>query len=134
MIYIAKNASDDNKVSLLTISKNLNISKIYLEQAFVLLKKENLVYSTKGPKGGYTLARNASNISVYEILLALDATIFEKTDTTITGQEKTIETIMQNNIFSIIDENMKKTLEIITLENLLDALSKEENQGYMYYL
>lgn len=134
MIYIAKNQKDNENISLLSISTNLDISKIYLEQAFLLLKRENIVSSTKGPKGGYTLSRDAREISVYEILNALDSSIFEKTEQTISGKEKSIENIMQSDIFSVIDDNLVNTLSNITLEQLVEKLSSEEDNTYMYYL
>lgn len=134
MIYIAKNQKDNENISLLSISTNLDISKIYLEQAFLLLKRENIVSSTKGPKGGYTLSRGAREISVYEILNALDSSIFEKTEQTISGKEKSIENIMQSDIFSVIDDNLVNTLSNITLEQLVEKLSSEEDNTYMYYL
>ncbi len=135
MIYIAQKTKNNNdKISLLTISSNLNISKIYLEQAFVLLKKENLVSSTKGPKGGYTLSREAYKISMYDILNALDSTIFEKTEQTIVGDDVNIEKVMQEHIFTEIDNALKEKLESITLEKIIDDLKNLETDDYIYYL
>ncbi len=135
IIYIAQKTENNNeKISLLTISSSLNISKIYLEQAFVLLKKENLVASTKGPKGGYTLSREASQITIYDILNALDNTIFEPTEKTISSDEVSIEKIMQQNIFSEIDDTLKAKLQSINLETLLEQLKKLDTDDYIYYL
>ncbi len=134
MIYIAKNSKNNTKISLLSISTSLDISKIYLEQAFVLLKKENLVISTKGPKGGYALSREASKITVYDILVALDGSIFEKTENTVSSNSKEIENVMQSYIFSEIDNSLKNTLENITLEQIVDKLSSLESDDFMYYL
>ncbi len=134
MIYIAKFSDLDKKISLLNISKNLNISKIYLEQAFVLLKKENLVTSTKGPKGGYTLSKNPKEISIYEILYALDGSIFEKTEATINDSDSCLEKTMQSEIFSKIDECMYETLSNISLDYVSNKLKNCECEEYMYYL
>jgi len=62
-------------VSLGEISKRQDISLAYLEQLFVKLRREGLVSSVRGPGGGYTLARPASEIRVVEILAAVDETV-----------------------------------------------------------
>lgn len=62
-------------VNLGEISKRQDISLPYLEQLFVKLRRAELVESTRGPGGGYRLARPASEIRVSEILGAVDETI-----------------------------------------------------------
>lgn len=62
-------------VNLGEISKRQDISLPYLEQLFVKLRRAELVESTRGPGGGYKLARPASEIRVSEILAAVDETI-----------------------------------------------------------
>ena len=47
----------------------------YLEQLFTRLRKQKLVRSTRGPGGGYSLNRPASQIAVAEIVSAVDETV-----------------------------------------------------------
>ena len=54
-------------VSLREISLRQNISLMYLEQIFLKLKKNNIVRSIRGNKGGYRLSKNASDIKISEI-------------------------------------------------------------------
>lgn len=54
------------------ISEKADIPQNYLEQLLVVLKRAELVKSVRGAHGGYFLARNASEISVKEILIALE--------------------------------------------------------------
>jgi len=61
--------------SLAEVSKRQDISLTYLEQLFVKLRRADLVVSVRGPKGGYRLARAASEIRVSEILGAVDETV-----------------------------------------------------------
>ncbi|MDB4006252.1 Rrf2 family transcriptional regulator [Planktomarina temperata] len=61
--------------SLADISRRQNISLPYLEQLFVKLRRGNLVFSVRGPNGGYRLARPAHDIRVVEILEAVDETV-----------------------------------------------------------
>lgn len=59
-------------VTLKSISENQGISLSYLEQLFAMLRKNDLVKGTRGPGGGYLLARDADCISMAEIVVAVD--------------------------------------------------------------
>mgnify|MGYP001422406161 FL=1 len=59
-------------ISLRDISLRQSISLQYLEQIFLKLKKHNIVKSTRGSNGGYILVKNANDIKLSEIFLALD--------------------------------------------------------------
>ncbi len=59
-------------VSLAEIAERQDISQEYLEQLFGKLRKAKLVESARGPGGGYRLAREASEIPMADIILAVD--------------------------------------------------------------
>ncbi|MGB0960347.1 MAG: Rrf2 family transcriptional regulator [Halocynthiibacter sp.] len=67
--------SGDELVSLTEISNRQNISLPYLEQLFVKLRRAGLVISTRGPGGGYSLAKHPAEIRVYDVLSAVDETV-----------------------------------------------------------
>jgi len=67
--------STSGPVTLSDISKRQDISLSYLEQLFTRLRKQQLVRSTRGPGGGYSLNRPASQIAVAEIVSAVDETV-----------------------------------------------------------
>ena len=75
MIELTWLSANGKLIPVATLSDHLGISKIYLEQIFSLLKRGKLVTSVKGAQGGYRLARDASEISVYDILSALEQTL-----------------------------------------------------------
>ena len=62
-------------VSLRDISLRQGISLVYLEQLFLKLKKNKIVSSVRGKKGGYTLNKNASEINISEVLSAVEEKI-----------------------------------------------------------
>ena len=62
-------------VSLRDISLREGISLVYLEQLFLKLKKNKIVSSVRGKKGGYTLNKNASEINISEVLSAVEEKI-----------------------------------------------------------
>jgi len=62
----------DGPVTLADISVNQGISLSYLEQLFAALRGKQLVRGVRGPGGGYYLAREAREISVADIICAVD--------------------------------------------------------------
>jgi Rrf2 family iron-sulfur cluster assembly transcriptional regulator len=62
-------------VTLAEISQRQKISLSYLEQLFGKLRRQSLVKSTRGPGGGYRLARPSNEVSVADIILAVDEPI-----------------------------------------------------------
>ncbi len=62
-------------VSLKDVSKQMRLSQKFLEEIAASLKKVGLIEGRKGPGGGYKLARDPREISVYEIVTALEGPI-----------------------------------------------------------
>ncbi len=62
-------------VSLRDISLRQGISLVYLEQLFLKLKKNKIVISIRGNRGGYTLSRKPSEIKISDIFIAVDEKI-----------------------------------------------------------
>jgi Rrf2 family iron-sulfur cluster assembly transcriptional regulator len=62
----------DGPVTLAGISERQKISLSYLEQLFGKLRRRELVESVRGPGGGYNLARDASQLSVADIVRAVE--------------------------------------------------------------
>lgn len=68
-------ARSDGLVPLADISRRQDISLPYLEQLFVKLRRAGLVESTRGPGGGYRLARSPDSIRILDIMEAVDETV-----------------------------------------------------------
>jgi Rrf2 family transcriptional regulator, iron-sulfur cluster assembly transcription factor len=64
--------SQQGPVTLAGISKRQGISLSYLEQLFTRLRKQGLVNSTRGPGGGYSLSREAAQIAIADVIVAVD--------------------------------------------------------------
>ena len=80
MVDLAKH-QDKGPVALATIAERQDISLSYLEQLFSRLRREGLVSSVRGPGGGYRLGRPMDEITIAEIVEAVD----EPLDTTQCG-------------------------------------------------
>ncbi len=62
----------DRAAPLAAIAERQQISQPYLEQLFARLRRAGLVRSVRGPGGGYRLARPAADLSVAEVISAVD--------------------------------------------------------------
>ncbi len=67
--------SEQEAVSISSIAQRQNISESYLEQLVAKLKKAGLVMSMRGAQGGYRLAKPADEISVGDVLRALEGNL-----------------------------------------------------------
>lgn len=72
MLYIAMHASDQKNIDLKQIASDQNIPKHFLSKILQQLVKNNLLYSMKGPTGGFKLSRPPEEITLIEIIDAID--------------------------------------------------------------
>ena len=109
MINIALNNSEQPK-TLLEISKHQGISLSYLEQLFALLRKHNLVSGVRGPGGGYRLSVEPKDITIAQIINAINSDMPVKT-----GSESKDEVIWDN-----FSDRLCNYLETVTLGSLIE--------------
>lgn len=74
MLDVALNAQHA-PVSLAEISERQGISLSYLEQLFSRLRKDGLVASVRGPGGGYRLGTDAQQITIAQVIRAVDESV-----------------------------------------------------------
>lgn len=74
LIDLGINAKEKS-VSIKSIANRNDISEGYLEQIIAILKTSKIVASTRGAYGGYKLAREPKEISLKEILIALEGNL-----------------------------------------------------------
>ena len=107
-------------VTLAAISQRQQISLSYLEQLFGKLRRHELVESTRGPGGGYMLARDASEITVADIIVSVD----EPIDATQCGGKENCmgegARCMTHDLWSALNNRMVEFLDAITLQRLVD--------------
>lgn len=111
---------NNGPVTLAAISQRQQISLSYLEQLFGKLRRHQLVESTRGPGGGYTLGRKATEISVADIILSVD----EPIDAThCAGKENCLgETgrCMTHELWTSLNQRMIDFLNSVHLQKLVD--------------
>ena len=117
--------STNGPVALAAISQRQQISLSYLEQLFGKLRRHELVESTRGPGGGYTLARKAGDITVADIILSVD----EPLDATQCGGKENClgdaGRCMTHELWAALNTRMVEFLDSVTLQKLVeDQLAK----------
>ncbi len=72
LFELAKIYEQNSVMQKKEIAKKQNIPESFLEQLLLILKRHNLVESIRGAKGGYKLKRSPSEISIFDIVSALE--------------------------------------------------------------
>jgi Rrf2 family protein len=135
MIHIGAIGRNGEYITIISIAEALNISKIYLEQVFSLLRRANLVISVKGAQGGYRLSRSSEEISAREILEAIELSLFEPTDSTVKESNLPIEKSMENLLWRKLDNEVAITLASVSLKDLVDEAERnKDDDGIMFYI
>ena len=119
MLELAINASGDRRVTLADISEMQGISLSYLEQLFARLRQAALVKGTRGPGGGYRLARNTHEITIAQIIHAVD----EKMDmTNCEGMENCRggERCLTHELWNALSHDIFRFLDGISLGDLVE--------------
>jgi Rrf2 family iron-sulfur cluster assembly transcriptional regulator len=115
---------DKGPVTLSGISQRQDISLSYLEQLFGKLRRHEIVESVRGPGGGYNLARRAEDVTVADIIIAVD----EPLDATQCGGKencngKSLEQgirCMTHDLWATLNAKMVDYLDSVSLKDLVD--------------
>ncbi|MES2772523.1 MAG: Fe-S cluster assembly transcription factor [Pseudomonadota bacterium] len=114
----AQAGAQSTPLTLSSISERQKISLSYLEQLFGKLRRHQLVDSVRGPGGGYCLARPMAQISVADIIAAVD----EPLDATqcagkenCTGEER----CMTHELWTNLNLKMHEYLSSVSLDHLV---------------
>ncbi|HTH44522.1 MAG TPA: Fe-S cluster assembly transcriptional regulator IscR [Oxalicibacterium sp.] len=115
---------DKGPVTLAGISQRQEISLSYLEQLFGKLRRHEIVESVRGPGGGYNLARPADQVTVADIIIAVD----EPLDATQCGGKENCHSpdhengprCMTHDLWTTLNAKMVDYLDSVSLKDLVD--------------
>lgn len=116
---------DNRPVTLADISERQEISISYLEQIFSKLRKNGLVNSVKGPGGGYKLSQSADNLSIADIIAAVNENI-DATGCNGKADCKQGKRCMTHNLWQDLSNQIQSFLSDITLQELVDRKDVRE--------
>ncbi|HEX7647744.1 MAG TPA: Fe-S cluster assembly transcriptional regulator IscR [Noviherbaspirillum sp.] len=124
---------DKGPVTLSAISQRQEISLSYLEQLFGKLRRHEIVESVRGPGGGYTLARRAEDVTVADIIIAVD----EPLDATQCGGKENCHgsshehgsRCMTHDLWSTLNAKMVEYLDSVSLKDLVDQQKQKNTEN-----
>jgi Rrf2 family protein len=104
------------------IAEGQNLPVSYLEQLFMKLRRAGLVTAARGPRGGYRLARPASEINLAEIMLAADETM-RMTRCGHDGVEACLgaRRCSTHDLWSALGRHIESFLTAVSLQHVLDG-------------
>ena len=126
LIDLAVHSSDGTPVSITSISDRQDLSERYLEQLMAMLKKAGLVRSVRGAGGGYVLAREAEEISVGDVLRALEGNLdpVDCAGLDPDGVCQAADSCVTKYVWKRINESINRTVDEIRLDQLVEESRK----------
>ena len=120
-------------VSAASIAVSQDLSVAYLEQLLHRLKKQGLVLSIRGPKGGYLLAKDAEDITVAEIVRVLDANAHPAAPANGNGKRHDGKRHAQAQriaqaVFRCLHERLAQALESVTLQDVCREVREQAGE------
>lgn len=120
LIDLAK-YSEIEPVSISSIATRQGISERYLEQLMTLLKKAGIIKSIRGAAGGYVLAKDMADISVGDVLRALEGSL-QPVECAAFGGDESCEAAggcVTKYVWQRINESINRTVDEISLKQLV---------------
>lgn len=114
--------SEAEPVSIGSIAERQNLSERYLEQLMSLLKKAGLIKSIRGAGGGYVLAKDPKEISVGDVLRALEGKL-EPVECSGYSQDEECAAsggCVTKYVWKRINESINRTVDEIKLDTLVE--------------
>lgn len=135
LIDLAVNSKTE-QVSLCSIAKRNSISAQYLEQIFAALRRAGIIKSVKGSQGGYLLNCRPEEITVAQVLEALDGDYHITEDAvSLNGSCQGISSAIQTMVIDEVNHRLDDVLQNVTLADLEKCyLENEEYNQDMYYI
>jgi len=107
-------------VNLGSISRRQRISLSHLEQLFARLRRHDLVESTRGPGGGYSLSRRPADITIAHIIRAIDGDGQEKTTPRHPAVPGAVNRHATDELWASVSRRALEFLDTVTLQSLVE--------------
>ncbi|WP_352418531.1 Rrf2 family transcriptional regulator [Proteiniborus sp.] len=127
----------EGPIPLRNIAESQDISEHYLEQLIAVLRKNGLTISVRGAQGGYLLNDEPKNITVGDVIRALEGDIAPSDcvlDENI-GKCLKEDYCVTKNVWIKIKNSINEVIDSITLQDMVDDfIVTDKKKGYMYYI
>lgn len=133
-VDLAMNGNDD-PIQARSIAKRQSIPVRFLEQVLHAMKKAGLVDSMRGAQGGYLLLRKPSELSVADILEALDGPVLHGGlhNGHASQKQESREQLLLGTVWEQVQQAERQVLGAITIEKLVErqrVLDQQQNPMY----
>jgi len=125
---------DQGPILLKDIAKRQGISEKYLEHIITSLKVAGLVKSIRGARGGYILARPASQIKLSHIIRALEGSTAPVECVDDPKLCSRVGICVTRDVWMKIKEKIEEILESVSLKDLAEQQKKKQEEGLTYYI
>lgn len=126
MLELASRSADPRPVRLADVANKHGISDRFLVQILLDLKRAGLVDSTRGAAGGYQLARNPDEITLYDILRVIDPP-----EQPLRKDDKLNPTVFVHNVRAVWDRVVDSQQSLLKETTLADLLAQSEGLQYV---
>ena len=134
-VDLAMHRQNEVPVQARAIARHQGIPVRFLEQVLHSMKKAGLVESVRGAQGGYRLSRKPADLSVADIMEALDGPVFHQSfsDPSTSERRVTSPDLLLGHVWDQVQQAERNVLEKITVEQLAarqQALEEQRNPMY----
>lgn len=130
LLDMASHANTKEPIQIKLIAARQEIPDRYLEQIFYVLRRAGIVYSQRGMKGGYLLAKEPQRITLLEVFEC-----FEDSKQIRPGEFSVpINRSVVRDIWQEVSQNTKQALQQLTLQHLSEQRIQREQFDVMYYI
>lgn len=116
---LALHEEREEPLSLKCIAERNGLSELYLEQIFAKLKKAGLVKSIRGAQGGYYLSRSSDEITVGEVLRALEGPIVPSDCVIEDAENCGVSFCATKSVWKRIKDSVDQVIDTMTLGDML---------------
>lgn len=129
IIEIAKQKGE-KPITRKVICASQQISSSYLENILIILKNQGIINTTRGPRGGYSLAKDPADITMYDIVSVFEGTISAVHCVDDPTQCARYENCPTKIVWEELMFSQKKVLKSFTIERLMSLGGKLPGSEY----
>ena len=137
MLDLALHSNINEPVTLNSIAERQDISEQYLEQIFSVLRKSGLVESVRGAQGGYRLGRDASKITVGDIVRVLEGSLDPVDCISCDNTTKCdrYDLCVMKDVWQKVSDSINSAVDSFTLYDLMEKHhEKNKDNEPMFYI
>ena len=124
VMALAKHAPSEVPITTTAIAEQRSIPEKYLPHILLQLKRAGIVRSVRGAQGGYLLARAADNISLFDVVVAIDGPILDPLPGSDGGSEDL------THVWRKTAKGLADVLQKVSIQSVLD----ESTSSNMYFI